>query len=273
MGSAENPPPASPASGAEPTTGPLPSESAPEPQPVPSSPPSREPAAEPDAAETTQPEDSPRPSARRRREERQQRARRAQLAQLPRKVLVQGGIAIAVVAVIGGAWWGFQYLPEAAQDVHWHAAFEIYANGEHLSFMNQAYDLGPPAQYGYGTGYMRAHLHVTGSSGTDDVVHIEGLSGLDCQTWLDHGLVAKMSNSALRLNGPPYSGRTYENNATHSWKLYVQHAAKTEWDLVSKKTSYEPQQHDRLLFTFGNETKEQLEAQFASVLPESQIPL
>lgn len=260
------PPPDEPSPETTPTQGPAPD--APETE----APTSADEPQEPSGGETPADSEAERGSARSRRALRQQRARKQQLADLPKKAAIRGGIALGIVALVSAGVWGITLLPEGAKDVHWHAAFEVYANGQDLSFMDRSYDLGPPQQTGYGTGFMRAHLHVVGSSGTDNVVHIEGLSGLNCDAWFEKGLNAKLTGSSVTFNGPPYNGQSWTNNATHAWKLYVNPKDTSDWTLIQKMGSYKPQHKDRLLFTYGNETKEMLGDQFDSVLPADQIP-
>lgn len=229
----------------------------PPPSPIPPPPPEPGPEPEPEP----EPEDS-RVSPRARRMQRAERARKAQLAQVPRQVAVKGGVALAVVLVLAVGVWGFQQLPEAQKNVHWHVGFEVYGLGEQLSFQSSAYDLDVRQ-------YMRAHLHV-GSAERDNVIHVEGLSGLTVQLWFQNGLNADLSDTSISFKAP--MNREWANNETHTWKLYANHPGSSDWDLILKMAGYKPRQHDRLLFTFGNETVDELQGQFNSVIPERDIP-
>lgn len=239
-------------------------QSPPEPQPAPAPQPPPEPEPAPEAAPGPEKEE-PRLSARERRTQRAARVKRNPFGQVRRGTVLKGGVVLGVVVLIAAGVWGSQQLPEPHKSVHWHAAFEVFVEGNQLSFMAPAYDLS-------GANYMRGHLHNQGQGGNDDVVHIEGLSGLTCGLWFENGLNAKMTDKSIQFNGPPSNGAKYENNATGSWKLYVHHQGTTDWALISKMSSYQPKQKDRLLFTYGSEPKDELQFQFDAVLEESRIP-
>ncbi|HSG50043.1 MAG TPA: hypothetical protein VLA43_19620 [Longimicrobiales bacterium] len=168
------------------------------------------------------------------------------------------GVAVAAVVVLvalaGAAGWALNGLPEAPEQVHLHAAFAVYVDGERVEFTDPYFDLGR-------SGFLRAHLHAP----DQDIMHVEGEPGLTLEEFFRLSLRAELDQGALRLDEEVHGGLTVVDNATHPLRLFVAPDGGGAWSQVLHVPGYVMHDRDRILLTYGNATGAELEAQFASV--------
>lgn len=203
---------------------------------------------------------------------RAERVREQKLKDMPKVVAKNAAIGVAIVVAVGGLgtliWWTTQGQPD---HVHWHAGWELYAWDEeegsyrHFEYTNGGYDPGSGSALATP---MRNHLHTTGAPGSDNVVHLESRPPpFELDRFFD-GLGIDMKRTSLTMDDL-HGGDRFANNATHSWRLFVQ-PADGDWEENGRFNDYTMQDGDRLLVTFGDPDAMdgpggELERQLASV--------
>lgn len=203
---------------------------------------------------------------------RAERVREQKMKQMPKEMARRAafiGVAILVVGALGYAvWWSSFGKPD---NVHWHAAWEMYAWDEesqsyrHFDFNNPAYDLQSGTAFASSSSY---HLHTDGRAGDDDIVHLE-FKPPPFPVWrFFEGMTVEISKSSVKLDDL-HGGERYRENDTHEWRLFVQ-KLEGEWHEEPKFEDYNMKDGDRVLVTFGNPEDMdgpggELERQLASV--------
>lgn len=180
---------------------------------------------------------------------------------VPRAAARRSAVLAAVVTAgfllaAGGLAYAFVTAPAPPRPVHIHPAFAVFAEGERIAFEDPAFDLAA-------RGTPRAHLHVNDT--WPGIFHLEGPPGVTLAEAFDWGLASTLTEDALVLDGAVHGGRAFREDATHRVRLFVAPAGGDAWREVKPVTTYVPQDHDRLLLSFGNSWGPALDAERATV--------
>ncbi|MEA3198741.1 MAG: hypothetical protein QOE90_169 [Thermoplasmata archaeon] len=170
-------------------------------------------------------------------------------------------IAVVAIVVIAGVAYGISKIPKPPGQVHWHATYDIYVNGERA---NIAPATAISLFYEGGDNFLPAHLH----QGCPTIIHNEGTEGKgSLQTLFNNGWVkqgGKLSNDEMVIPpGASISG-DFKTDATHSLRLFISHNNGTWEGPVDVGTPL--QDHMRYLLVYGNETADQVAA-YENVTP------
>lgn len=159
----------------------------------------------------------------------------------PRVALVGGGLLVALLLLGAGALGGAYLRPslEAAPIIHEHATFALFVDGARVAYTDPVFDMSQRA-------FLRAHLHVP----DQDVVHLEGTSGVTMATLVERMLLGRLEPGRLVLDDVVHGGRVLEDNATHRLQLHVSKAG-GPWMRVHDVPGYPPRDLDRVLLTYG----------------------
>lgn len=166
--------------------------------------------------------------------------------------------AIVVILVIAGAAYGLSKLPKAPAQVHWHAAYEIYADGNLVAFTSPQffYDSNPNAQY------LPAHLH----QGCPTIIHNEAKEGQGHLADLfNYDLQGKLTNNELLVPAGAIGAGDYKVGGNQTLQLFVSHSNGT-WEKENDITAYTFHNEDRDLLLYGNYTQDQI-AQYETNFP------
>lgn len=163
---------------------------------------------------------------------------------------------VAVFLLAAGALGAVFTAPVEGRPVHIHAAFAVWADGEHVEFTDPAFDLAR-------RGVVRAHLHV--ADGYPGILHIEGKPGLTLGEFFRDAVGATLTEEGLVLDVEVHGGRSYQENETHRLRLLVAPGGGEGWSEVKPVASFVPRDGDRILLSFGAERGAALAAQEASV--------
>jgi len=192
------------------------------------------------------------------RQRRAERSKSGRWREAGRRSLKPLAVLLAVVAV-GAVVWGAMQLHGPGipheRTRHWHAAFNVFVDGNEVDFHKCEFDLNG-CQGRAGIGYVPAHLHYNDEGRY--VLHIEhpvSLGNLTLGRVFDRWGF-NLTNTSFTLDGRVYHRERYENNATHTWQLWAA-ACFTEppkWSRITDLPGYAMQQHDRFLLTYTNAT-------------------
>lgn len=197
---------------------------------------------------------------------RQKRELREAARKRERTKLVIGGI-IVLLAV--GAVSAYGVLKEEERLIHDHANVVVYVNGEKVAFNAPAFDM-------QSTQYMRAHLHLP----NDMKVHLEGKPHVTLNHIVERAFLSLLHHDGLELSDAASISGKFKNNETHTLKVFAKHQD-GEWFPVEGFEKYEPQDLDRVLVTYGNESEEEIRRQQERIPqlqadeappPEHQVP-
>lgn len=162
---------------------------------------------------------------------------------------------LAVLLVAGGAV-AYALAQERAGrggDVHEHATFALFVDGERVRFTDPAFDLSA-------RGFLRGHLHAP----DDALLHIEGAPGLTLGEFMERALGARLQDGTLTLDAKVHAGRIVEDV-----RLFVA-GADGAWREVADADAHVPRDGERLLLTAGS-TQEEIGRQMMTV-PKADVP-
>lgn len=160
-------------------------------------------------------------------------------------VLASGGLAYAITQG--------ERLP-----VHIHAGFALFVDGDHLAFLDPAFDVRE-------RGIIRGHVHV--ADNPPGILHLEGRSGDDfpLAQALRDAVSVNITDDAMVLDEIAHHNRSLTSQGDARLQLFVAHDAGATWEPVWPIASYHVKNRDRVLLTFGAPTDEELQAQLAAV--------
>lgn len=179
------------------------------------------------------------------RERRAIRVKQQARADAPKKAGKTIAVALVVVLVIAGGVWGYQQIPKGRGSGHEHSVYRMFVDGQEISFEHPAYDMQQ-------TGFSNMHVH-TGGTGGKYVLHMEGKLGVSLARFLE-SLQIKASDTKVTLNPTYDGGRVVQNNATHSWQLWVddcRDGVEGNFAREPRIFGYAPLHHDRMLITYA----------------------
>lgn len=204
------------------------------------------------------------------------RARRAERARAldrrdaGKRAMKYTAVAVGAAILIAAGVWGYQFLPDAPKNVHNHAVFLVYTDGQVQSFQHCAFDLNGCQGFA-GTNYMRGHMHYNDGK---SIIHIEGLEGLTLERFFE-SLRVDFNDDSVKFDDVIHGGRNVRNNETHAWQFWLDRCADgaNNWEKQNGMAKYQPKQHDRMLFTFApsNATQETLAPQLNAVPTDADI--
>lgn len=182
------------------------------------------------------------------------KAERARIAaQLQRqdstkRMLRNGGIALVVLLVVAGAAYGISKIPKEPPFVHYHAKFQVYANGNLESFANPKWD---------GAVYEAAHMHAPHY----DVIHNEAREGQGTMgKFFQFDLGGKLTNDELLVPAGASFPGDYKANATHKVLEFVSNQVTNQsWTKIDNVGDYAFREGDRILVLFGDYTDAQIQ--------------
>lgn len=188
--------------------------------------------------------------------------RRKRLAQLERQekarnALKWSSIAAVAIVLVAGAAYGISKLPKQPQQVHWHAKYRVYVDGQLVSFANPRFD---------GMKYEEAHIHAP----EYDTIHNEGLEGRGTLgRFFEFQLGGKLSDTEIVLpQGSSIPGDYKANDTARVQILMSNQARGKDWaPIASNYAGTEFHDGDRYLIVYGDPTAEQL-AQFEAQYPD-----
>ncbi len=160
-------------------------------------------------------------------------------------------IVLAFSGVVGFA---FLTAPEPVEDVHLHAAFAVFVEGERVNFTDPAFDL-------QNSGFLRAHMH----NPDQDSMHIEGAPGLTLSEFFWLSLGSELHQGRLRLNVPVHDGVVYEDSENMTLRVFVAPNGSHNWARLPHIDGYVMRDHDRILVTYGNAEGDALLAELSAV--------
>lgn len=126
---------------------------------------------------------------------------------------------------------------------HAHADFKVFLNGKELSFSVKKYDVANPFM----------HMHLNNPDG-DKLIHIEGLANTTISLFFQ-SLRMKFNATCFILDDI----QNFCNQPNKQIRFLVNGKENLEFDY------YIPQDSDRVLITYGNETAEEITKQMDSV--------
>ena len=126
---------------------------------------------------------------------------------------------------------------------HAHADFKVFLNGKELNFNVEKYDVANPFM----------HMHLNNPDG-DKLIHIEGLANTTISLFF-RSLGMKFNATCFILDDV----QSFCNQPNKQIKFLVNDKENLEFDY------YIPQDSDRILITYGNETAEEITKQMNSV--------
>lgn len=141
---------------------------------------------------------------------------------------------------------------------HWHPTFDVFVNGERVSYASPKYDLGSSRSAG---GSMAPSLHMHNQQGNDYTLHFEPSTPNTCLPFSDALRVidTDLSSDRLVLDGDQSITGDFRANATHQVATYHKLAG-ADWKEidVSDLLDRQPQPDERILIVYGNQTEEAL---------------
>lgn len=126
---------------------------------------------------------------------------------------------------------------------HAHADFKVFLNGKELSFNLKKYDVANPFM----------HMHLNNPDG-DKLIHIEGLANMTINIFFQ-SLGIKFNATCFILDNV----QNFCNQPDKKIRFLVNGKENLEFDY------YIPEDSDRILITYGNETGEEITKQMDSV--------
>lgn len=180
--------------------------------------------------------------------ERAQRLKQLERQQKLRQGARWAAYSVVGILVIAGAAYGISLLPEKPGMVHYHAKYQVYVDGEQVSFDHPAFN---------GMKYGPAHLHAP----EYDKLHNEGREGSGTLgKFFAYTLEGKLSDNEMILpQGTSHPG-TYVVNETKDLRLFVDNPSQDrEWaEVQSDFADVSFQDGDRYLLLYGNYTDEEV---------------
>ena len=141
------------------------------------------------------------------------------------------GVALAFLVACGALWTLAAPAAPTSENVHEHARFALYVDGERVEYSGEAFDL---AQ----RGFLRGHLHAPDG----ETIHVEGRPGLTLGEFFERTLEARLEPGRVTL----HDGRAFDAPV----RLYVGGASggwREAWDAAA----FEPRDGHRLLVVVG----------------------
>lgn len=206
-----------------------------------------------------------------------ERARR--VAEMERKASMRRGlrwgvVVLAALVVLGGVAYGISRIPPPPKDVHWHAKYQVWVDGQQVSFANSKFDANVQTDF-----YLPAHMH----GPNFDVIHNEGKEGqgtlgkffafgLFGGRIADDELVIP-EGASLASTGAPFSG-DFKVQGNQTLGLYASNQVTNQtWTRVpASYADYSFHEGDRLLVVYGDNSPDAvalLEAQFPDFDPST----
>lgn len=135
------------------------------------------------------------------------------------------------------------------QMYHVHADFKVFLSGKELNFNMQKFDVANPF----------IHMHLNNPDG-DKIIHIEGMSNATLSIFFES--MGMKFNSTCFI---PDDGTTFCNEGDKRVRMFVNSKENFNFDL------YLPQDTDRILITYGNDTDNEIKTQMDSVTDDACI--
>ena len=135
-------------------------------------------------------------------------------------------------------------------DIHVHADFKVYLNGEMFNFTQEKY-------MSSNTSKLSQFVHLHDMDG--DVIHVH-------MSTVNLGMFFTSLNMNLNSTCFATENQTYCNSPQGTLKVFVNGQPNYEFD------TYKPKDLDRILITYGNEGPELIQYQLASVTDKACIP-
>jgi hypothetical protein len=172
---------------------------------------------------------------------------------LPKQTLA----ALLILAVIAAAALIYVFVVLPSQhgihgtlgDIHTHADFKVYINGVALNFSQAKY-------MSNDTHVLSPFVHMHNMDGGVIHQHIAGVTLGD----FFKSLKMSFNSTCFALD----NGSSYCDDGTNTLKMYVEHYG-GQWQKESAMDSYEFQDMDKILITYGPETEQQLGLQYSSL--------
>ncbi len=170
------------------------------------------------------------------------------LFKITKKLVILGLLLVAVAIVVN------MFLVQNNQevgvvgDIHYHADFAIYLNGQRYNFFQEKYMSTQNKSFSN-----FAHLHDL----KGNIIH-KHASGITLGFFLDT-LEMKLDQRCLVLD----DGTPYCNEGSKELKFYVNGKQNDEFD------RYDIQDEDKILLSYGDETPEETKKQLAAVTDEA----
>lgn len=168
------------------------------------------------------------------------------------------GIAVLVVGLaVAGAAYGLAHLPKQPGFVHWHAKYQVYVNGDLVSFTNPKWD---------GALYEAAHLHAPNY----DIIHNEAKEGQGTLgKFFEFDLGGKLTSSELVVpTGATFAG-DYLTGGNSTLTLFTSNQATGQnWTkFEGNPGDYSFHDGDRLLVVYGAPSSDDI-ARFEDAFPD-----
>ncbi|MDO8624848.1 MAG: hypothetical protein Q7R47_02100, partial [Candidatus Diapherotrites archaeon] len=157
------------------------------------------------------------------------------------------GLVVAAIVLAGFYflyWVPHQTPPAPAEPIHWHADFKVYLDNNAFDFSQSKYQSVEGNELSE-----RIHLH----ENDGNVIHIEGADVLLGEFFNSIGM--KFSSTCFVTD----TNKSYCDGAAGQLKFFVNGQINTQFE------NYVPQDLDRILIAYGNETPEQLQQELDSV--------
>ncbi len=132
---------------------------------------------------------------------------------------------------------------------HSHVDFKVFLEGQEINFNQQKFN----------EARRFVHLHLSNPNG-DKIIHIEGIGNVSIGFFFET-LGMSFNSTCFTLD----TKESFCNNGNNRVKYFVNNNENFEFDL------YQPNDLDRILITYGNETEEEVEGQLDSVSDEACI--
>ncbi len=188
--------------------------------------------------------------------------RRRRLAELQQKERSKRGVRIGIIVLVvglavAGAAYGLAHLPKQPGFVHWHAKYQVYANGDLVSFANPKWD---------GAIYEAAHLHAPNY----DIIHNEAKEGQGTLgKFFEFDLGGKLTSNELVVpTGAMFAG-DYVVGGNNTLALYWSNQATGQnWTkFEGNPGDYSFHDGDRLLLLYGSYAAGDI-ARFEAAFPD-----
>ncbi|GEM_PF-6660436 len=157
------------------------------------------------------------------------------------RALAAAALLAAGLVVVAGVAVAFSMANRDLPPVHEHAAFAVFVNGTQVDYELPAFDFALHP-------YQRAHQHV--GEGFPGTIHMEGAPGVTLAEFFDRGLDTRLAPDGIWLDAAAHGGHGYRGNDTDGLHVFVVHPG-GEWMVAPGGPAYQPQNHDRILVTFG----------------------
>ena len=163
--------------------------------------------------------------------------------------------ALALLLVVGGAAVAFSLAGHDAPPIHQHAAFAVFVNGTAIGYEDAAFDFAQRP-------YLRAHEHV--GEGFPGVIHLEAAPGVTLAEFFERALDTRLAPDGIWLDAARHGGQGFRGNESDGLHVFVVHPG-GEWMVAPGGPAYAPQDHDRILVSFGPLSVEEILREEAAV--------